>query len=111
MTDDCEQDQLNARKHGLNALTDDVNVNLVLTHDECLEKKAVKRSASIVDTSQTRSGGKSAVRTNAGAARRKNNTVVIERIEGSAYLFVRRGWWMKGKMKVLQKFLATSFDL
>ena len=34
-----------------------------------------------------------------------------EGVERYAYLFVGRGWWMEGKMRVTKFFERTNFDL
>jgi len=41
----------------------------------------------------------------------EENTLGIERRGKTAYLFVGRGWWMEGKMRVTKFSYRTNFDL
>ena len=53
MTNNYKQDQLDAKNDSTGILTDDVNVNLFLTHDGCLEReKQQKRSTPIIDNEE-----------------------------------------------------------
>jgi len=50
-------------------------------------------------------------RPNIAIQRRENDTMSIASIERTAYLFVRREWWMEGKMGVTKFSEPTNFDL
>ena len=68
VTNDYERDQLDAGNNKSDALTDDINVNLLLTHGGCLEANGGKWSAypSLIAVKESasgeRSGRKSAVK-------------------------------------------------
>jgi len=49
--------------------------------------------------------------TNIEVLQKEKNTMGVEKRGRTAYLFVRRGWWVEGKMGVTKFSYRTNFDL